>query len=85
MRSTRQRLDELLLARATTGLRSSEAAELARLIAAHPEVDQDAYDHAAAAVCLATLDTSEALPDSVWEKLERRASEFLAGATPARH
>lgn len=84
MHSARQRLDRLLLARATTGLRSAEAAELARLMAAHPDVDQDAYDRAAAAVCLATIDTSEAMPDSLRAKLERQATAFLAGATPVR-
>ena len=49
----RQRLDELLFARATEGLSHADALELEPLLAAYPDVDSTGYERAAAAVCLA--------------------------------
>ena len=80
----RRRLDDLLLARAIESPSTAEAEELARLLAANPNVDHDAFERAAAAVCLATLDTSEPLPSALRAKLERHAATFLASAAPAR-
>ena len=78
MRDAHKRLDELLLARATGSSSAVELEELARLLAAHPDIDQDAYERAAAAVCLATLDTGESMPPSLRSKLERAAAAFVA-------
>ncbi|HUO66787.1 MAG TPA: hypothetical protein VMV37_04575 [Gammaproteobacteria bacterium] len=80
MRDDLRRLDDLLLARATTGLADAEAAELDGLVAAHPEVDADAYERAAAVVCLATLDSSIGLPSRLRRALEERAAEFVAAS-----
>jgi hypothetical protein len=75
-----RKLDELLLKRAIGSLTDAEEAELARLCAAHPHLDPDLYERAAAVVCLAALDTREALPDNLRSKLERQAAAFVAGA-----
>jgi hypothetical protein len=72
-----------LLARTTEHLSEAEAAELARLLAAHPEVEPDGYERAAAAVCLAAVDTRLPLPAALRAKLERRAAEFVAGMVAA--
>jgi len=84
MRDLRRRLDELLLARATGSAGAVELEELARLLAEHPDIDDDAYERAAAAICLATLDTAEPMPPSLRDKLQRKAAEFVASAMPAR-
>ena len=84
MRDTRLKLEELLLARATRSLTSAETAELEQLRAAHPDFDTNVYEHAAAVVCLATLDTTEALPEALRSKLERQAASFLKHVPPAR-
>ena len=80
MRDSRLRLDELLLKRAIGSLTDAEEAELERLCGAHPDFDAEAYERAAAVVCLAALDTREALPDTLRAKLERQAAAFIAGA-----
>lgn len=83
MSAADRRLDELLLEHATIGLGAAESAELERLLARYPDVDRDAYERAAAAVCLASLDTSAALPDSLRARLEQQAAVFIANAAAA--
>jgi hypothetical protein len=83
VRDARKNLDELLLARATGSASAVELEELARLLAAHPDIDEDAYDRAAAAICLATLDTAEPMPPSLRSKLELAAAAFVASGLPA--
>ena len=78
MRDSRLKLDELLLTRATRRLTDAEAAELERLCAAHPDFDSGVYERAAAVVCLAALDTRQALPEALRSKLERQAAVFVA-------
>jgi hypothetical protein len=80
MPDTRLKLDELLLKRAIGSLTAAEEAELERLCAAHPDCDPEVYERAAAVVCLAGLDTREAMPDTLRAKLERQAAAFAAGA-----
>jgi hypothetical protein len=70
--SSSARLDELLLRRATEGLEPAEEAQLATLLAAHPEVDEYRYERAAAAVLLASLTELEPMPSSVKHNLARR-------------
>jgi hypothetical protein len=81
VRDARLKLDELLLKRTIGTLTDTEAAELERLRAAHPELDPDVYERVAAVVCLATLDTREALPAALRSKLERQAAAFVARAS----
>ena len=77
--AARQRLDDLLLARATEGLDAAEEQELARLLAAEHDVDAGAYERAAAAVCLAVLGGRGALPAALRARLERSARAVAAG------
>jgi hypothetical protein len=72
-----QRLDDLLLARATQGLDAAEARELARLLAVAPEVDDGSYERAAAALCLAVLADRGALPGTLRARLERSATALV--------
>jgi hypothetical protein len=72
------RLDELLVARATQALTAAEARELERLLAARPDVDADSYERAAAAVCLAALRAPSPMPDSLRRGLARAAESFAA-------
>ena len=83
MHDARRRLDELLLARATGSSSAPELEELARLLAAHPGIDEDAYERAAAAICLATIDKREPMPPSLRNKLERAAAAFVANGLSA--
>jgi hypothetical protein len=76
-----QRLDDLLLARATQGLDAAETQELERLLAAEPEADDGVYERAAAAVCLAVVGGRGALPSNLRARLERSAAGL--GQSPA--
>jgi hypothetical protein len=67
------RLDDLLLSRATEGLGVEEEAALRELLAAHPDVDEHAYDRAAAAVWLAALTHIDPMPESVKRAVAARA------------
>jgi hypothetical protein len=74
----RKRLDDLLLARATEGLNAAEEQELARLLTLDRDVDAGAYEHAAAAVCLAVLGGRGELPAALRARLERSARELAS-------
>jgi hypothetical protein len=62
MSPEQDRLEELLAQRATEGLSAAESAELAQLLARHPNVDAQAYDRVAAAIHVAELGRHEAMP-----------------------
>jgi hypothetical protein len=83
VRDVHRRIDALLLARTTETLSHAEAEELARLLAKHPDVEADVYERAAAAVCLAALDTRAPLPAALRAKLEQHAAAFAASMAPA--
>ena len=72
MADDRERLDDLLLARATEGLDREAALELARLLAGTPAADDGGYERAAAAICLAALGAGGALPNSVRARIDAR-------------
>jgi len=74
----RRRLDDLLLARAIDGLSAVELRELEELLSAHRDVDADAYDRTAAAICLAALGAPRAMPGSLRASIEQRALELAA-------
>ena len=84
MRDALHRIDELLLARATSGLTASESSELARLLETHPGTDTDVYELGAAAVWLAHIELGEPLPRSLRVKVEERAADFFARTTGER-
>ena len=69
------RLDDLLLRRATEGLDDEDEAELRALLAKHPEADEYRYERAAAAVLLASLTELEPMPAAVKDKLAQRWSK----------
>jgi hypothetical protein len=71
--SASQRLDELLLLRATEGLDAADERELERLLAEERGVDAGGYERAAAAVCLAVLGGGGAMPPALRARLERQA------------
>lgn len=73
---SRQRLDELLLARAIEGLDAAEERELAGLLAAERDVDAEVYERAAAAVCLAVLGGGERMPAALRARLDQGARAF---------
>ncbi|MEO8878368.1 MAG: hypothetical protein ABI461_22445, partial [Polyangiaceae bacterium] len=73
------RLHELLADRALSGLTPEEEAELATLLAAHPEEDADAFDRAAAATNLALLSGKiDTLPAHLAKKIEAAALPKMA-------
>jgi len=67
----RQRLDDLLLARATEGLDAASELELARLLAATPGLDARGYERAVAAVCFAALGTGGSMPGRLRARIEQ--------------
>lgn len=77
-RSAEERIDELLLDRATEGLASETEAELERLLAEHPDLDDDGYELAAAAVELAAAEPGgEAMPEALRSRLESEGRRFV--------
>lgn len=77
------RLEELLVDRATQGLTAAEAGELERLLEAAPDVDPSSFDLAAAAVHLTSPVPEEAIPAALEARLEERAADFISRLPPA--
>ncbi len=74
------RLMDLLVVRATHGLSEPEAAELETLLRQYPNVDEDQFDYAAAALASAFVSADEAttLPASLRQRIEQ---QFPAAST----
>ncbi|MHC4588459.1 MAG: anti-sigma factor domain-containing protein [Planctomycetota bacterium] len=73
------RLSDLLADKATQRLSAAESAELIALLASRPDVDEHAFDRAAAAVDLSSIASEYApLPQSVRAQVDRRAIAWLA-------
>jgi anti-sigma-K factor RskA len=75
--SVRERLEDLLVQRATEGIDAREADELARLLDRNPEVDAQAFDRVAAVVHAACLPRAEPLPPRLRARLDAAASRFV--------
>ncbi|MHC4217596.1 MAG: anti-sigma factor domain-containing protein [Planctomycetota bacterium] len=74
-----ERVNDLLADRATQRLSAAESAELISQLASSPEVDEHAFDRAAAAVDLSSVASAyEPLPPSVRARVDQRAIEWLA-------
>jgi hypothetical protein len=73
-----ERLDELLVVRATEGLDVAEANELEQLLAELPDVDSESFERAAAAVYLAAFRAPSRMPDSLRRGLARAAESLIA-------
>ena len=81
MSAVRQRTEALLLRQAIGDLNEAENAELARLLAAHPDIDRDMFERAAATVLLAACaDPQERMPASLRQKLKADASGAISRA-----
>lgn len=79
----RERLLDLLSQRATEGLNAAEEIEVARLLAAHPDVDEPSFELAAAAATLALIDADTEAPAALPEPIRQRTRQ-LATAQPAK-
>jgi hypothetical protein len=74
-----ERLSELLADRATQCLSATESAELISMLAAHPEVDEHAFDRTVAALDLSSIAAEyQPLPPSLREQVDRGAVAWLA-------
>lgn len=74
-----RRLDELLALRAIEGLDERAQAELEAALDAAPAADAEALDRAAAAVHLAMLTGTEAMPAALRAKLDDDAARLFGG------
>jgi hypothetical protein len=84
VREAHERLEDLLLERAIRGLDAEQDAELARLLAEHPDVDAETYERAAAVVCLASLDVGTRMPEHLRRELTRQGLSYVESARVAR-
>jgi anti-sigma-K factor RskA len=84
MSPEQDRLEELLAQRATEGLSAADAAELAQLLARHPNVDAQAYERAAAAIHVAELGRHEPMPAHVRDAVLARAPRGVSRLAAAR-
>ncbi len=78
MISKSDRLEELLVLRATQPLSSSERAELEALLKTELDSDTEIFDRAASAVHVAALRVRRTLPAALRARLERQAARHLA-------
>jgi hypothetical protein len=70
-----ERILQLMADRATEGLKRRDASALERYFAQNPDVDGDALEYAAAAVCLAFgAGQGEMLPTRVRERISSEAA-----------
>ena len=84
---SRDRLEELLATEATQPLSPAEESELDALLSAHPGIDSEGFELAAAAIHLALSGPPEPLPNALAEKLHRAAAQNTpapAAPRPAR-
>ena len=78
-RDTEERLFELLCQRAIEGLSPGETGELRVLLKAHPQVDPDGFDEAAAWVELACLKIESHMPAELQARISEQGAAALAG------
>lgn len=77
MHPRNERLRELLADRALQGLEANDDRELQELLAAEGQVDEDAYDFAAAAIDLAAMNRElDPVPPALLERLHADANNF---------
>jgi anti-sigma-K factor RskA len=78
------RLEDLLAQRATEGLSAADSAELAQLLARHPNVDEQAYERIAAAIHVAELGRQEPMPGHLRNAVLARAPGRVSSLAAAR-
>ena len=79
MISKADRLEELLVLRATQPLSSSDHAELTSLLETELASDSKIFDRAAAAIHVAAMRARRTLPASLRARLEQQAAGHFAG------
>lgn len=79
MISRADRLEELLVLRATQPLSPTEHAELEALLKTELASDTEIFDRVAAAIHVAAMRSRQSLPASLRARLERQAAKHLAG------
>ena len=72
------RLNDLLVRRATQALADDEQRELRALLEQEPMADDRGYEFAAAALHLSVLPVDEPLPASLKAAVERDAADYFA-------
>ena len=75
-----ERFLELMSERSLYGLDDASEETFQSLSDSHPELDPDAFDRAASAVQLASIDTMYPLPTELRAKLEANATGFVAAS-----
>ena len=80
MSSGSERVWDLLIQRATEGVSEAEGRELEALLKAHPEIDPEEIDRAAAAVDQAMSGPATPMPESIRARLYAKADEFASGS-----
>lgn len=78
MISKADRLEELLVLRATQPLSSAERSELAALLQTEIAADSDIFDRVAAAIHIAAMRSRHTLPAALRTRLERQASDHFS-------
>ncbi len=78
MTSKTDRLEELLVLRATQPLSSAERAELELLLSSELAADAEVFDRVAAAVHVAAMQSRQTLPARLRARLERQAARHFA-------
>lgn len=76
------RIDELIVQRATEGLGAAELVELDQLLRHYPSFDAEALERAAAAVAIARLERLEPLPPGLRRRVEAAAATALPPPSP---
>ncbi len=74
---------EMLVARATEGLDEVQGAELDALLERHPELDDDSFELAAAAIDLAYTLPDQKLPAALRERVAAQAADFFEQQRPS--
>lgn len=79
MVSKTDRLEELLVLRATQPLSPAERAELDALLRTELSSDTEIFDRVAAAIHVAAIRTRRTLPAALRTRLEKQASSYFSG------
>ncbi len=79
----KEKMLELLSDKAAFGLSEEETAELARLEKEFPELNDDSFELAAAAIAMLNLETDEPMPAHLRSKIAQDAESFFASRKAA--
>jgi hypothetical protein len=77
MSARRKQIEALLVRQAVERLSAAENDRLERLLDAHPDIDRDAFERAAATVLLAAADADSVMPSGLRNRLRADAFSLL--------